>query len=162
MDDISIELDLLTGKKFPIPYNIKDAIIVLLIESCTMNYPDQRIKIDKIINILITLLKDKLILYSKKKNIKLICSEPREELKFITKLMKCFISNVKDNFEFSKGYLNIGNLFKRQVKINDAEIYYKKSIESNRNNYEAYVVLGQIYEIKCNFEEALNCYTLPN
>ena len=85
-------------------------------------------------------------------------SKSIEGIIFINKLKASFKLNAKDNLDHQIGYLNIGNLYKLQGKLDKAEAYYKKSIDYFNHNYKAYIALGQINEIKCNFEEALNCY----
>ena len=145
-------------KKFPIPQLIEDEVLILLIESCTMGYPEQRLKIENAINILVTLLKEKLNLHSKKNDLHDLFAKPREGLLFAAKVKNIFEINKKDNLNFHIGYLNIANLFLFQGKIYEAEQYYKKSIQSYDKNYEAYNSLGKIHEVKCNYNEAFQCY----
>ena len=60
----NILVNLMTKKKFPIPSSIENEIIILIIENCTRFYPSERITIDNIIKILVTLLKERLIHHS--------------------------------------------------------------------------------------------------
>ena len=86
--------------KLPIPPIITDEIIILIIDCCTMNYPEQRIKIDKVINILVTLFKEKLIEYSKSNNLYDLFEKDPEALIFANRVKECLEINTKDNLNF--------------------------------------------------------------
>jgi len=57
------------GRGFPIPDRIKDSNLLILIKDCTEKNPKNRISIEDIITSLTSLLKDRLVFYSKKLDI---------------------------------------------------------------------------------------------
>ncbi len=146
---------LVLDPRYPIPNTIKDEIFRLIIECCTRIYPGDRINTEGIIKILITLLKEKLIAYSKMKNVSKIESKSRG-LNLALKIKECL--NCKENLPMGGGDLYIGNLFKEQGELEKAKYYYDKVISKYPENFMAYNYLGKYYEIKAEFSNAFDCY----
>lgn len=60
-----------------------------------------------------------------------------------------------DDFELTNVYQYIGEAFERLDDFDSAELYYKKSIEADKENPEPFYLLGVLYNNRDLFEEGL-------
>ena len=152
-------------KPFPIPTEISNDIIKLLIAFCTKYHPEERINTDEIITILVTLLQERIIYHSKQLNgISNVFTSYTEKLRFANKVKLIFESVDQSNTRLDNGYINFGNLLLQQGNIKKAEEYFEKALkyinENKLSNYNIYNCYGKLNTIKSNFVDAKRYYEM--
>jgi tetratricopeptide (TPR) repeat protein len=73
-------------------------------------------------------------------------------------ILKQIIPLLTNEISLAKIYADIGALFNKLEKIQEAKNYFKKSVELDKENHSNYFNLGVIYALEKNFSKAIDNY----